>query len=80
MADVYQLSDYGRAVNLGTWRAIGGCGLANNHACRFRLADDVLLGQIEDACPMSGRTLARFAVERLNIPSFAERYNTGESL
>ena len=70
MPTIYQLSDYGRQVTWETWRSIGGCGLPNWACHAWRPGST--LGDIEDRSPAAGRSLARFAVERLKMPMFAE--------
>ena len=52
---------------------MGGCGVPNCSRAPQELGgqfhwDDVTLGQIQDACIVSGRGLARFAIEHLNKP------------
>jgi len=70
---MYKLSNAGRMVTWSRWKSIGGCGLPNdtqapkNLECPIAHWDNEFptLGQIADACPYSGRTLARFAIEHL---------------
>jgi len=70
---IYQLSQAGRSVSWSRWKSMGGCGLPNDTRapqkldCPIAKWDDDFptLGQIADACPYSGRTLARFAMEHL---------------
>ena len=80
MSKIYQLSDYGRSVTWVTWKSLGGCGIPNN-TMMFRKLKPIStwnksmnLGTIEDACPFTGRSFARFAVDRLKIPEFAKPY------
>ena len=77
---IYQLSAYGKALTYKTWRFIGGCGLPNDTQAYRNLGpqakwnDALTLGEIESACPYTGRSFARFAVTRLNMPEFAAEY------
>ena len=70
--NIYQLSDYARAVDYKTWKSIGGCSAPNNTIALIR--DDMTLGEIEDICPYTGRGFARFAVDHLKLDSFAIPY------
>jgi len=82
--NIYLLSDYGRDMTWKTWRFLGGCGVPNSSGAYRVLGgqshwDDVTLGQIEDACIVSGRSLARFAVEHLELPELARiEYRKGD--
>lgn len=72
----YLLSNFGREMKWETWRFLGGCGVPNSSGAYRKIGGqahwgDVSLGQIEDACIVSGRSLARFAVEHLNMPELA---------
>lgn len=77
---IYQLSEYGRAVTWETWVSIGGCGLGNCTNAYDVLGPkshwntNVTLGDIENACPYSGRSLAYFAKENLNLDEFSRPY------
>ena len=70
---MYKLSKTGRTITWSRWKSIGGCGLPNdtcapkNLECPVAKWDEQFptLGQIEDACPYTGRSLARFAMEHL---------------
>jgi hypothetical protein len=80
---IYQLSDNGRHVTLAEWKRIGGCGLPGDTGCYRKLGppakfdhNALTLGQIEDACAYTGRSLARFAVEHLNKPEMAKPYES----
>ena len=73
---IYRLSNYGREMDWNTWRFLGGCGVPNSSGAYRILGgqthwDEVTLGQIEDACVVSGRSLARFAVDYLGLPELA---------
>jgi len=80
----YKLSQYGRSVTWGTWITLGGCGLPNDTSAYVVLGPlsrwpiNMKIGKIEDACPYTGRVLARFAVERLRMPELAEPYERRE--
>ncbi|WP_341232409.1 hypothetical protein [uncultured Methylophaga sp.] len=78
---IYQLSNYGRAITFQTWKSIGGNGLPNHTNAYKKLGplakwdkSKITLGDIEDACPATGRGLARFAAENLLIPAIAKQY------
>jgi len=78
---VYQLSDYGRAVDWKTWKTLGGSGLPGNTNAHKTLGapahwKNISLGQIEDACPATGRSLAYFAVTNLKIPELAKPWKS----
>jgi len=70
----YELSGGGKGVTYFRWRNImKGCGLPGNTRAykvlgpESRWNDEYpTLGQIADACPATGRTLARYAAERLH--------------
>lgn len=62
---MYQLTDYGRAFKYRTWRTIGGCAPPNNTMAMMR--EGMTLGDIEDQCAFTGRSLARFAAENLGL-------------
>jgi len=68
----YKLSLYGRKLTWETWKTIGGCGIPNCTSAYHSLGpqskwENIMLGDIEDACPFTGRSLARFAIERLKL-------------
>jgi hypothetical protein len=70
---IYKLTEKGRALQWHQWQRIGGCGLANN--AKFivlRKRNTTTLGEIADACPFSGRSLARYAAKRLNRHDLAQ--------
>ncbi len=78
---VYQLSDEGGNLTWQQWQAIGGCNVPNNSmagktvgAQSTWLINGITLGQIEDACPFTGRSLAGFFVRNLNMPEMAIEY------
>lgn len=80
---IYQLSDKGRAMTLVAWSNAGGCGLPNNTGCYQKLGppakfDDttLTLGDIEDACAYTGRSLARFAVDHLGKEDMVKAYES----
>ena len=68
--EFYQFSEYGRQVTYGTWRSIGGCALPNNTMAMAH--KDSTLGDIDNQCAFSGRCLARYAAETLEIYCFVE--------
>ncbi|RMD63982.1 hypothetical protein D6833_04950 [Candidatus Parcubacteria bacterium] len=81
----WRLSDKARRIPLAEWRRIGGCGLPGDSLAFVRLGPEsswdessLTLGDIEDACPYTGRTLARFAVEHLGRGDFAVPYEPEE--
>lgn len=65
----YNLSEYGRQVTYKTWRNIGGCGLPNNTMAMVH--NGSTLGDIADQCPYTGRSIARYAVEQLEMECFS---------
>ena len=72
MSKIYQLSKTGRNITYARWLNMGGCGLPNNSNAPSVLGpvskwdeDFPTLGQIEDACPYTGRTLAGYAMRQL---------------
>ena len=76
---VYKLSPYGKTVTWATWESLGGCGLPNSTQVYKTLSprsiwkkQGITLGDIQDACIYSGRSLARFAIDNLKIPSMVE--------
>lgn len=77
---IYRLSDAGRALLWTQWQKIGGCGIPNDSEAPKHLPQSrwdtvgMRLGDIEDACPYTGRTLARFAVSHLQRPELADEY------
>ena len=77
---IYQLSEYGRSITWDSWKFLGGCGLPNSTRVFRTLkpmsfwGESMTLGQIEDACMFTGRSLARFAVQNLNMPELAKPY------
>lgn len=79
---IYQLSDYGRAVTWKTWKSLNACGLPNCTQAYKELGpqsswtDDITLGDIEDACQFTGRSLARYAVEIQKMECFAIPYKS----
>jgi hypothetical protein len=70
---IYQLSTYGRAVDWGTWKVLNGCGVPNSFQGML-ITPDTKLGEIEDHDPATGRALARYAVERLEMPELGAVY------
>ena len=80
---VWQLSKAGRVIPYSVWKnKLGGCGLPNNTNAFSKLgpeakwSKEITLGDIEDACPYTGRALAGFAVRNLGHGSLAEPYET----
>lgn len=78
---VYQLSDKGRNLTWQQWQAIGGCNIPNNSMAGKTagpqstwLINGITLGQIENDCPYTGRSLAGFAVRLLNQVALAKPY------
>jgi len=70
---IYRLTERGLALQWHQWQHIGGCGLANNTEFRGRaLKPTTTLGEISGVCPFSGRSLARYAAERLNRHDLAQ--------
>jgi hypothetical protein len=70
---IYRLTSEGRSLQWKQWQRIGGCGLANSTGFRGRpLKPTTTLGEIADVCPFSGRSLARYAAERLNRHNLAQ--------
>jgi hypothetical protein len=74
----YELTGVGRALTYHQWKKMGGCSLANGANPYSVLGSQALwteefptLGQIADACPYSGRSLARFAAENMGKNLFA---------
>jgi hypothetical protein len=70
---IYELSVAGRACTYSRWKdTLKGCSLPNNTMAYRKLGPEShwdnefpTLGQIADACPATGRSLARFAIEFL---------------
>jgi len=82
-AKIFKLSGFGRDVSFQSWKAMGGCGLPNNTNAFSTLPpmshwknQEITLGNIEDACPYTGRALARFAVEHLSMACMAGPYDS----
>lgn len=80
---IYQLSDTGRRLTYGEWKKAGGCSPPGRTMAYGTLGpiahwdiDKLTLGDIEDACPYTGRDFARFAVEHLRKPSLAMPYKS----
>jgi len=77
---IYQLSDSGRQMTFKAWKKAGGCGVPNNSNAFRGLGPlagwraEMTLGEIEDACPYTGRCIARFAVEHLEKTDMAIPY------
>ena len=78
---IYELSEEGRQITYSDWRKMGGCGVPNGTRATCNLGpmahwniNELTLGQIEDACPYTGRCFARFAVEHLNHHKIAVPY------
>jgi hypothetical protein len=65
----YRLSEFARQMTIKTWRTVGGCGLPNNTMALASAC--TTLGDVEDQCPYTGRSIARYAVERLSMPDWA---------
>lgn len=80
---VYQLSDYGRALTWQTWESLNACGIPNCTNAYKTLGPqacwpkDLTLGEIEDACPFTGRSLARYAKIRMKMDDFVKPYEIG---
>mgnify|MGYP003637549775 CR=1 FL=1 len=73
----YRLSEFARQITIKTWKAVGGCGLPNN---TMALASTcTTLGEVEDQCPYTGRSLARYAGQRLYMPDWAIEIKSLES-
>lgn len=70
---IYQLSTYGRAIDWGTWKVLNGCGVPNSFTGML-IKPETTLGEIEDHHPATGRALARFAVEWLEMPELSALY------
>jgi len=79
----YQLSEYGRAVTWRTWESLNACGLPGTTNAYKTLGPqvhwrkDLTLGEIEDACPATGRALARYAKDRMKMDEFVKPYERG---
>ena len=80
---IYKLSESGRRYTYYNWRKMGGCGVPNNTNATDHLGPiahwnvkNLTLGQIEDACPYTGRVFARFAVEHLDRQAMAVPYDS----
>lgn len=80
---IYKLSETGRRRTYFDWRKMGGCGVPNNTRATTHLGpmvhwdvQNLTLGQIEDACPYTGRCFARFAVEHLGRPTMVVPYDS----
>lgn len=78
---IYQLSNTGRALTFSQWLKLGGCGIPHDSCAPSTLGPisqwgrgKITLSQIEDACAYTGRSLARFAIERLGRPELAKDY------
>ena len=78
---IYRLSDEGRKMTYFEWRKIGGCGMPNWNMTGRTLGPmarwdvhTLTLGEIEDACPGTGRSFARFAVEHLGRTLLSSPY------
>ncbi len=79
---IYKLSDIGRNITYAEWRKFGGCGLPKSTLAYKKLGpiahwdmNKLTLGEIENACPYTGRSFARFAVEHLDRPSMGVPYH-----
>lgn len=79
---IYKLSQDGRKLTYAAWRKLGGCGIPNMNSVFITLGpiahwdkNLITLGDIEDACPATGRDFARFAVQNLNKPLMAVPYD-----
>jgi hypothetical protein len=75
---MYEFTGVGRALTYHQWKKMGGCSLANCANPYPELGPEArwneefpTLGQIADACPFSGRSLARFAAENMGKNLFA---------
>ncbi len=82
MSAIYKLSESGRRKTYSLWIKIGGCGVPNDTFATTKLGpmtrwekQNITLGQIEDACPYTGRSLARFAIDYLDKPTMAIPYD-----
>jgi hypothetical protein len=77
---IWQLSDHGRAMTWKKWRSLDSCGIPNSTCAHQSLGpeahwpDGLTLGQIEDACPFTGRSLARYAKERMGRDEMVKPY------
>lgn len=78
---VYQLSEKARQMTYTEWFRIGGIAVPGNSIAPKLIGSEsswktngVTLGQIEDACPFTGRSLAGFFVRNLNMPDMAIEY------
>ena len=76
----YLLTDAAKLITWGEWKRLGGCSLsqyAEIWASRIvgtfqvRNAQPVTLGQLQDACIVAGREIARFAKDHLDKSEWA---------
>ncbi len=77
---IYRLNDIGEALRWTDWLKKGGCQIPNDSIAPQKLGpvsrwgNDVTLGDIQKACPYTGRVLARFAVDFLKAEHLTEHY------
>lgn len=73
--NVYRLSEFGRAVTIDTWRALGGrLAFSQWAALDLRMAGVTAanvstIGELANASVFADREMARWAVERLKMPN-----------
>lgn len=75
---VYRLSEVGRSMTWKEYQAFGygltqwqDYGLSRAFGPIAHWSENLTLGEIEDACPFAGRTMAKIFAERLNLPDLA---------
>ena len=75
---LYRLSELGRSMTYQKYKVYGyGLTQWQDHRLRRELGPsahwrpDLTLGEIEDACPFAGRTIAKIFAEILNLPHLA---------
>ena len=81
MTLIYNLSPKALGITWHQWLSMGGCGIPNDSSAPQRLGpaaywqeNGVTLEQIAQACPYTGRSLARFAVEHLSRNDLVNLY------
>jgi hypothetical protein len=75
---LYRLSELGRSMTWQEYKVYGygltqwqGYGLSRKLGPIAHWRPDLTLGEIEDACPFAGRTIAKIFAETLNLPRLA---------
>lgn len=78
LIQIYRLSEVGRSMAWKEYQAFGygltqwqDYGLSRAFGPIAHWSESLTLGEIEDACPFAGRTMAKIFAERLNLPDLA---------